>query len=365
MATREFSSGRDHVANQILAEITLGSLSPGERLGWFEKAFWSAVKRELDESALEILGLSQTTIQGIEEEKAEKDYDSQAAARRTAREIFLEKIESIYWELPDGNVFPKLRLEIIRGVASSWSPSITLPPSCDAFDFLKAAYKPGGSRYKDETRWEKASRGKKDPDKELREKILDIIHQRARTIGFGDNPDKLFFWIKRTRLPEDVAEVLAKARIEEAGIERIFRDAWYADMLGPFEVEKRSSAGLELHTKLCEAIKDLDHQVGDLLKAMQPEEKMSFRPNTQDRQIGGSEYVIGKITTVYNSLQAIEISVVLEDSCDRGLSCCIFGRAKRHIRKWLEEIQQSVSVVLRMDGGGFKVPLVYPFNRTR
>lgn len=313
-------------SSEVMADLMLTALPPAER-------------------ALRIIGHI-TTMANVHNDKAVVELLKllhKAYGEVNDKKSFIRQIKIIYWNLPDARVemeydryddkksphhYPILiesKKWILEKVAWEWQLDEYNDWDIECFRFLVAAYK---SMPKD---WQKHD-GESEDETKARGRFISEAEQGKieallREKG-GYKSKDIEMWLQQNWLPEEMAKILVIARARSGGRKLALRDMRYAELLEPLNPEVSSPAALDLHKNLCEKIRTLDLRVKELLKQMQDGWGLGAE------KIGESEYVKGKIETIFYSLERISIIVRLFENCEVALAQDIYGRARRHIQAW-------------------------------
>lgn len=331
-----FASGREHSANRYLASLALSALSPLTRKEAYANAFWAATEDDEDKTALEILRLLEDAFHEIEFQAAITDVGgnvrkvNRSAVSQKSDAAFVRFLKDSYWLIPD-KPLTETRFYILQKVAAAWCPDVTNAEVQDAFDFLMFAFNPSRARKKEPGVWENASLGKITPP-EVKKLILDLFGLRSRVSSyFNADPDCLYIWIRRAKdqAPE-IAEVLAIARAEAGGVKFVLQNARNAELLEPLRLEERSHAAIQALASVFRDIALVDQRISELIATMQ----QGYSFSEQHREIGGSEFVLGKIVIQTLWVDYATVTVTLDDSIGENLAQCVIGRARRHVEKW-------------------------------
>jgi len=350
----------------LLADQYLSETSDEGKIKRLKKAFGLAVKNHNDAAALKLLNLIGEAIYEKEDRIARGPQGDRHLGRASdqARKQLHDYLMKIYWQLPDmkraatgqcpedDEYHPTMlqtKFWILEEVIRDWEsktmifPSSTTEESISAFRFLIAAYEPlpadwqtlaKNAEFKMQSKGRRTSQGEKD-------KILKLIRQHDTSFS----PEELEEWMKQPWLPHEFERILAIARTRNGGQKLWRSDIRNAELLKPFSPDERTAAAIDLHKRHWQMIVMLDQIIVELLK------RMKSGSWTKGEEIGGSEYVLGETKEViYNNLFEIIISIEVGSEYSEDLVLDNFGRAKRHIEKWLKE-HRSSKVILNMWGG--------------
>lgn len=349
----------------LRADHYLTLASDKQKIKRLKDVFQIAVENNNDETAKALLVNIKEAYLRQKRTKQEKSPYSEC----------IDYLMEAYWQLPDmeqrhdvmsaNPIMLQTKFWILERVASEWTTEIMprkiTEKSIAAFRFLIAAFSPLDKEFypkqrSGESKFELKARGRRVSSKE-RDKILELI--RKQDTGF--TPEEIEFWMSQPYLPYQFVKTLAIARTRNGGIDRIGRQSciWREDirnakLLKPFSPEERTEAAIDLHKRHCKAIVNLDKKVKELLKRMKADKEWDKR-----EKIGASEYTLGDIRIAYESLFEIIIHIRVESEHPENLVSDNFGRARRHVKKWLEE-NPSMKVTLSMFGGKDEHHIVLP-----
>lgn len=356
----------------LIADQLLTDMPDEKRIKKLKEVFILAVRIDNDEAAVKLLKLINKAYQEKEIAIAKGPQGNGHLGRAGQRAIyqFRDWLKEIYWQLPDMKserqasrpvmrpTMLQTKLWILEQIIDSWEPKsryylrkATRDPaeeSLEAFRFLIAAFVPFSKNYQPrpgESKFEIKARGRKVSEEE-RNKILELL--RNQNVVF--TPEELEEWLKQPQLPFDFERTLAIARTRKGGAELWRADIRNAQLVKPLSPDGRTEAALDLHNQHCQLIAGVDQKVQELIAQMHTG---SFG---RAEEIGASEYVLGEIKLGYQNLFEFKISVEVAAEHPEGLVRDNFGRAKRHIQKWLQE-NRSHRVGLHMEGGKTKLVL--------
>jgi hypothetical protein len=185
-------------------------------------------------------------------------------------------------------------------------------------------------------------------------KILELIRKHDTRF----KPEELVEWLEQPWIPHKFERILAIARTREGGPDLWQKDIRNTELLKSFSPDDRTEAAIDLYKRHCEIIAGLDEKVQGLFKRMRSDGLV------KGEEIGGSEYVLGEEKVSYNNLFEIIIFIKMGPRYPEGLVRDNFGRAKRHIKKWLQE-NRSDKVILNMPGGETDLKLSEEFYGDR
>jgi len=344
------------LADQYLTEIS----NDQERIKKLKATFLLAIKNRNDKTALKLLTLIDKAIHEKERGIAEGsngDKHLGNASDRADRD-FRDWLMQIYWQLPDKKScqnpkYPALldmKSWILNQIAHDWQkpygrfgqegPKIN-PISITAFRFLTAAfnsYPEGRHIPQNESEFEFKARGHYASEEE-KEKIMDLLRKYDSDL----KPEELEEWIKQSWIPYEFKRILAIARTRNGGRELWQKDMHNAELLEPLSPDKRTPAALDLFQRKCKIIAGMDQKVQKLIN------QMESKDYSGNREIRVAEYVLGEKKIIYNTIFEIIINIKLGPERPEALIRDNFGRAKRHIKKWLGE-NYFRKVILNMRG---------------
>lgn len=353
-----------------IADHLFTALSPGEQINKLKEVFSLAIQSRNDESALAAL------------KALEKVHHAEAmgGSFMVNGQMLSSWVKEVYWLLPDaekvgtkyndfhgrhddvfGATLIKTKMYIISRIIFEWQPEEFTKSSINAFRFLIAAFEPRPKergRIEGESAHEEKARGRKVFIEE-KEGILQMIRKH---LMWQRDPECLNFWIKQPAVPKDIQNILIVARARNGGIFLAERDIRYGEILRSLNPDKRSPAALELHEQICSKIAALDAEVEKLKISM--EKYDTYKTDV----IGASETVIGDIKISYSSLSGIVITVILPKDCSYELGRDIFGRARRHMGKWVETSNSIIfnsDISLTVSGGADDLDLVTGYSKGR
>ena len=354
----EIQPGKDDFF-RLLADQFLTPMSGKQRMEKLIEVFLVAAKNYNDEAAKELLI------------KIEKAHRKLKLEREGDPGKFIDYLMEVYWQLPGMEVradtvpstcrYPimlRTKFRILGEIASGWCPDWTTreitETSIKAFRFLIAVFNPVSRK-----NWPRQRPGESEFELKARDRIVSqeereeiIVLIRRQDVRF--NPDELEFWMAQPYLPYEFERILAMARVRKGGHDLWRKDIRNAQLLKSLCPDERTEAAIDLHQSYCQIIADLDRKVQKLLGQMKSDGYLG------NEEIGSSEYVLGQEEIIYNNPFDIIIKIELKPEHPEALVCDNFGRAKRHIKSWLQN-NPSDKVRLSMKGGKTSINLTEDF----
>ena len=322
----------------VISFEVLNGASNLERLEKLEQFVFGAAKAHNDKACLKLLEL------------LKRAYEFGAYAL----EKFHEKLKEIYHKLPDQEAdrnsvhkseatLEESKQWILKEIARHWMEEKS-PQSVAAFRFLCEVY---------------ASKNRAIYPKE-RENILQIVQEKT---GRWFKPEHLEEWFKEPNVSQEIREKLVIARARNGGVKLAEKDIRNGEFLRGFQLEERSSSAIELAKYLLNCVTQLDCKIEKLKKAMQG----NWGPPWD--KIGKSEYVKGEMEVAFRSLhdfstqREVIFKITLPAGCSEELGRDIFGRAKRHAKKWMEEDEVGY-LMLHVEGGTANLQLSKSYSKS-
>ena len=266
-------------------------------------------------------------------------YEQERRAKDLAEEKFRERIKVYYRALPkpkkDIDLLVDSKLWIIKEVSNQWGREVTLQNSA-AFHFLCEAY--------DLSCFSEEKQG-----------ILQVIHERT---GAWFQPEYLEGWLKEPNVPDEIRQRLVAALARNGGPKLADHYIRCADFLKTFKLEERSPVALKAVEEFLTTCAEFERKTIEFMKSMQAGWGLN------GEKIGQSEYVLGKISFEFDkSLSWLKFKVELPADCSKELGQDVFGRARRHIKRWTAEIDQKLEVFLLVTGGIGNLGLPHNFGK--
>ncbi|NQV00513.1 MAG: hypothetical protein HQ537_00070 [Parcubacteria group bacterium] len=343
------------LANQFLTEA-----SDEGKIKKLKKVFGLAVEYRNDEAALKLLTLIDKAIYEKERRIAEGpggDGHLGRAYGRAKRQLY-DYLMEMYWQLPDMKpdrhdcrdimcpTMLQTKFWILEEVILNWQPEEQ--GAVRTFQFLIAAYEPLSKDWQtpvENAEFKIKSKGRW-VSQEERGEILKLIRRQNTRFKSGE----IEKWIKQPWIPHEFEKILAIARTRNGGPKLWQDDIRNAELLKLFSPDERTEAAINLFQRECKIIAEIDQKVQKLINQMTSEDYSGRE------EIGGSEYVLGKRGIIYNTIFEIIIHIKLRPDCPEALVRDNFGRAKRHIKKWLKENHfRKVTLNMRIEGTDFKL----------
>ncbi|MEK7187418.1 MAG: hypothetical protein AAB691_01060 [Patescibacteria group bacterium] len=344
--------------NDFLAVHWFRSATHEERIHAVQVALEEAGQKNEDKVGIELFALLENMVDLQEElaEAAKPTGRHYGEAAERAKQIIRSYVADLYWKLPNlrfsgyssrqdpAATMVETKMALLKRIIGAWLPQGT-KESREAFGFIIAVCYPlptNQFRPSGESVAETKARGRMVFPEE-REKIFALIRDH---ISFW-KADQLDPWILEPRLPADIQKILIITRARNGGMELVRRELEQARILQPLDSSGRSPAVFAFLERFFPELRNFDARLAQLREQMRPAKHWS---SDKDREIGGSEMVLGEITVEISSLQSALIRVTLEKDCSRELGMDIAGRVRRHVRAWVEK-NSGIDISLEVNGG--------------